>query len=422
VLEAFHYYHTQHKGEKHSESHDRINVLKCQQTDRARETESHSVAFSSGKIARVRQCEISSVGASAMAGFDEAEDLHPSLRNVIEQDTLNWIFVGGKGGVGKTTTSCCLSVQLAKVRPNVLIVSTDPAHNLSDAFGQKFGREPMKVNGYDNLFCMEVDSSGDAEWEQHEAALAAQGIEPDGLQSGMGSIMKDLMTSVPGIDEAMAFAELMKMVQEMNYSTIVFDTAPTGHTLRLLSFPKTMESAIGKLLDLKNRFQGLLTNVTAMMGPGGADGVEQMIQKLEQLKGLIDQVHNQIKDPEKTTFVCVCIPEFLSIYETERLVQELSKSEIDTHNVVVNQVLFPDKDAEDLVEWHGKNKEKLPQEAKDLIGKTIARKRMQDRYISQIFELYEDFHVVLMPLLDNEVRGKDSLESFSKLLLCPDEP
>jgi arsenite-transporting ATPase len=357
-----------------------------------------------------------------MAGFAEGDDLHPSLRNVIDQESLNWIFVGGKGGVGKTTTSCCLSVQLAKVRPNVLIVSTDPAHNLSDAFGQKFGREPMKVNGYDNLFCMEVDSSGDAEWEQHEAALAAQGIEADGLQSGMGSIMKDLMTSVPGIDEAMAFAELMKMVQEMNYSTIVFDTAPTGHTLRLLSFPKTMESAIGKLLDLKNRFQGLLMNVTQMMGQGGAEGVEQMIQKLEQLKGLIDQVHNQIKDPEKTTFVCVCIPEFLSIYETERLVQELSKSEIDTHNVVVNQVLFPDKDAEDLVEWHNREKDKLPQEAKDLIGKTIARKRMQDRYIEQIFELYEDFHVILMPLLDNEVRGKDSLESFSKLLLCPDEP
>ena len=180
-----------------------------------------------------------------------ATDLHPSLQNIIQQESLNWIFVGGKGGVGKTTTSCCLSVQLAKVRPNVLIVSTDPAHNLSDAFGQKFGREPVKVNGYDNLFCMEVDSSGDQEWEALEAQQAAQGVESDGLQSGVGSIMKDLMTSVPGIDEAMAFAELMKMVQEMNYSTIVFDTAPTGHTLRLLSFPKTMESAIGKLLDLK---------------------------------------------------------------------------------------------------------------------------------------------------------------------------
>jgi arsenite-transporting ATPase len=142
-------------------------------------------------------------------------------------------------------------VQLAKVRPNVLVVSTDPAHNLSDAFGQKFGREPVKVNGFENLFCMEVDSSGEQEWEAIEAAQSAQGVAPDGLESGVGSIMKDLMTSVPGIDEAMAFAELMKMVQEMNYSTIVFDTAPTGHTLRLLSFPKTMESAIGKLLELK---------------------------------------------------------------------------------------------------------------------------------------------------------------------------
>jgi len=348
-----------------------------------------------------------------------AEDLHPSLMNIVEQESLNWIFVGGKGGVGKTTTSCCLAVQLAKVRPIVLVVSTDPAHNLSDAFGQKFGREPVKVNGFDNLFCMEVDSSGEQEWEAIEQAQAAQGVQSDGLESGVGGIMKDLMTSVPGIDEAMAFAELMKMVQEMNYSTIVFDTAPTGHTLRLLSFPKTMESAIGKLLDLKNRFQGLLSQVTAFMGQGGAEGVEQMINKLEQLKGLIDQVHNQIRNPEKTTFVCVCIPEFLSIYETERLVQELSKNEIDTHNVVVNQVLFPDKDAEDLVEWYKVTKDKLPLEAQNLIGKTIARKRMQDRYISQIFELYEDFHVVLMPLLDNEVRGVAALESFSTLLLNP---
>ena len=157
------------------------------------------------------------------------------------------------------------------------------------------------------------------------------------------------------------------------------------------------------------------------MGPGGADGVQQMIAKLEQLKGLIDQVHNQIRDPEKTTFVCVCIPEFLSIYETERLVQELSKSEIDTHNVVVNQVLFPDKDAADLEEWYNKLAPTLPQDARDVISKTLARKRMQDRYIQQIFELYEDFHVVLMPLLDNEVRGVPSLESFSKLLLNPEE-
>lgn len=208
-------------------------------------------------------------------------------------------------------------------------------------------------------------------------------------------------------------------IQDMNYSTIVFDTAPTGHTLRLLSFPKTMESALGKILALKNRFSGMIAQVSALMGAGGAEQMEGMITRLEQLKGLIDQVHNQIRDPEKTTFVCVCIPEFLSIYETERLVQELSKSEIDTHNVVVNQVLFPDKDAEDLVDWYKGAKDSLPAEAQDLIGKTIARKRMQDKYISQIFELYEDFNVTLMPLLDSEVRGVAALESFSALLLNP---
>jgi len=347
--------------------------------------------------------------------------LEPSLKNIINQTSLNWIFVGGKGGVGKTTTSCCLAVQLAKVRPNVLVVSTDPAHNLSDAFGQKFGRKPVQVNGFDNLFCMEVDSNAQAQWEEENggalSVVPSGNPQVDGLESGINDIMKDLMGSVPGIDEAMAFAELMKMVQEMNYSTVVFDTAPTGHTLRLLSFPRTMEAAIGKLLDLKNKFSGLITQMTAFMGQQGAEGVQQAIAKLEQLKGLIDQVHNQIKDPEKTTFVCVCIPEFLSIYETERLVQELSKNEIDTHNVVVNQVLFPDKDAEDLVEWYKKTKESLPTEAQNIISKTIARKRMQDRYISQIFELYEDFNITLMPLLDAEVRGVASLESFSKLLL-----
>ena len=181
-----------------------------------------------------------------------------------------------------------------------------------------------------------------------------------------------------------------------------------------------MESAIGKLLDLKNKFEGLLNQVTAFMGPQGKDHIDQMIAKLEQLKTLIDQVHNQIRDPTKTTFVCVCIPEFLSIYETERLVQELSKNEIDTHNVVVNQVLFPDKDASELADEYTGCKAKLPIFAQELIGKTIARKKMQDRYISQIFELYESFHVVLMPLLDSEVRGVPALKSFSELLLNPD--
>lgn len=135
------------------------------------------------------------------------DDLAPTLQNIVDQRTLRWVFVGGKGGVGKTTTSCSLAVQLAKQRRNVLVVSTDPAHNLSDAFSQKFMKSPLLVNGYDNLYCMEVDSSsGSTDWDLPDSSA-------DGLEGGIGSIMKDLVKSVPGIDEAMAFGELMKMVR-----------------------------------------------------------------------------------------------------------------------------------------------------------------------------------------------------------------
>ncbi|EOR00719.1 ATPase GET3 [Wallemia ichthyophaga EXF-994] len=251
--------------------------------------------------------------------------------------TVNvYIFeLGGKGGVGKTTTSCSLAIQLAKSRESVLLISTDPAHNLSDAFNQKFSKEATNVNGFDNLSAMEIDPS---------AALTemVQSNE-DSDSNGLNSFVQDLAFAIPGVDEAMGFAEIMKYVNSQQYSCIVFDTAPTGHTLRFLSFPTVLSKALEKISSLSGRFGGLINNFTGMMG-GGANAQEDIFAKLESMRTTIDEVNTQFKNADLTTFVCVCIAEFLSIYETERLIQELSTYGIDTSNIVINNLLLLPQD------------------------------------------------------------------------------
>ncbi|XP_070009241.1 ATPase GET3A-like isoform X2 [Nicotiana sylvestris] len=292
-----------------------------------------------------------------------------TVKNVLDQDTLKWVFVGGKGGVGKTTCSSILGILLSQVRSSVLIISTDPAHNLSDAFQQRFTKAPTLVNGFTNLYAMEVDPT-----VENEETIGSD---------GMDDFLSDLANAIPGIDEAMSFAEMLKLVQTMDYSVIVFDTAPTGHTLRLLQFPSTLEKGLDKVMSLRNKFGGVISQMSRIFGVDTEFGEDAILGKLEGMKDIIEQVNRQFKDPDLTTFVCVCIPEFLSLYETERLVQELTKFEIDTHNIIINQVLFD----EEVVE------SKLLK----------ARMRMQQKYLDQFYMLYDDFNITKLPLLPQEV-------------------
>lgn len=215
-----------------------------------------------------------------------------SLKNVLEQTTLKWIFVGGKGGVGKTTVSSSLSILLSKIKQKVLIISTDPAHNLSDSFNQQLGSSPTKISGFDNLYGCEIDPKSHS--EDHVNKLNdILGYSPD---SNTLTIFNELTTSIPGIDEAMCLGYIMKVVKHLDFSVVVFDTAPTGHTLRLLNFPNLLEKGLEKMLTFKEKMGSVVQSLGVLGGNNFEQAFEKLFYSIDNLKENIENINSQFKD------------------------------------------------------------------------------------------------------------------------------
>lgn len=249
-----------------------------------------------------------------------------------------YVMVGGKGGVGKTSMSAAVATAFADRGQVTLIVSTDPAHSLSDAFGQPVGGgEPVPVFGIDNLYAQEVDPDSMKKTFRMMGG-GAGGLDQLGLEE-LGELFESIP---PGFDEAVALVEIVKYIQGdpeyRRFERIVFDTAPTGHTLRLLALPDFLNGFFGKMIRMKSKLGGMMNQFKGMFGGAGEEDLERGVEDMEELKRSMEMVRELFRDEYQTEFIVATIPNMMAIAESKRLVEELRKEKIPVRHLFVNQI------------------------------------------------------------------------------------
>ena len=209
------------------------------------------------------------------------EDITSNNSNTKGNDDGKILFVGGKGGVGKTTTSSALAVHLASDfnngDQNVLIVSTDPAHSLGDALDVKLSGDPLVLDDPltgGRLTAVEVDT--DQALDDFRSILEAfdvqkladaLGVQPGLLQDlGLGEFGDLLSNPPPGLDEVVALSNVLDSAENGSYDVVIVDTAPTGHTLRLLALPTFLDGFLGKLIELRAKLSGFASTLQNFLG------------------------------------------------------------------------------------------------------------------------------------------------------------
>jgi arsenite-transporting ATPase len=255
-----------------------------------------------------------------------------------------FVLYGGKGGVGKTTVAGATGLALARAGHETLVVSTDPAHSLSDALGTDLGSDPAEVQ--DGLWGVEIDpQTGIDRYRSVFEALADEfsdaGIRMDDEE------VADLFTSgvLPGSDELAALEGFGRYLDADRFDRVVFDTAPTGHTLRLLDLPSVVDRGMGMALDLRDQVRRKVNTARTMVfGPMAAKREES--EEFAEVRERMARIRDVLRDPERTTFRVVTIPETMAVRETERLVERLREFDIPVETLVVNKVIEDPGDCE----------------------------------------------------------------------------
>lgn len=248
-----------------------------------------------------------------------------------------FVFFGGKGGVGKTTVSCAYAKRSADDGVKTLVVSTDPAHSVSDVFDQQFTDAPQSVAGIDGLSALEIDPQEvvDEHFQTIRNRLSDQ-VSPAMVNQIDAQL--EMAHQTPGAHEAALFDRFVDVIRDSDrYDRIVFDTAPTGATIRLLALPDPLESWIGKLSDKRRKSIDLFEKA----GIGDQTPRRQLeddpvLEHLKQRKEFFEFAGEVLRTD--TAFFFVLNPDQLSVEETARALEDMDTQNLDVYGLIANQL------------------------------------------------------------------------------------
>lgn len=299
------------------------------------------------------------------------------MRRLIDKKVL---FFGGKGGVGKTTCASAMALTASRAGQRVLLVSTDPAHSTSDMFERPIGPEPVEL--LPNLHGLEID--GEFESQRYVASVKEQIRGLFGhhiLKEATKQI--DLAASMPGAEEMALFDRIGGLIrgEDDRFDLIVFDTAPTGHTLRLIRMPELLEAWIRALSKSRQ----------AMLGIDQDDATDPVMLKLKERLEHLREFRARLLSPRITAFVLVMVAERLPIEETSRAIEQLEGAGVTIGALVVNRV--------------------LPESSPDPFLRS--RHEQEVIYLDEIDKRFTAFARLRVPQLPTDVHGIKTLEHLA---------
>ena len=287
------------------------------------------------------------------------------IKDVVVPKTkeVKFIFFSGKGGVGKSTMSCATAVWLAQEGYKTLLVTTDPAPNLSDIFSQEIGHHITPINGIDNLHAIEIDpDEASEEYRERIIAPVREILDEKNI-----AVIKEQLSS-PCVEEVAAFDKFIEFMDDPGYDVVIFDTAPTGHTIRLLELPSGWTET-------------LANSSSTCIGPGAS---------LQSAKAKYEKAISYLQDHERTSFIFVLRPESASVLETARSSRELSKLGFRTSFLIVNGILPDEACTDDFFR---------------------TKKEAEEKIIQRIKSEFNEVPKTYYPLRDTEVTGIDLLRA-----------